>query len=95
MKLKSKFDKGEFAILAEMEPPKGVDVSLMLANAKRVKEAVDAFVVPEMSNAVMRVSSLGGALLLQKEGMETVTVEEVSAVTDYTDVLNAEMTQVL
>jgi 5,10-methylenetetrahydrofolate reductase len=55
-----------------MEPPKGVDVSMMLANAKRVKEIVDAFVVPEMSNAVMRISSLGGALILQKEGMETV-----------------------
>ena len=72
MNLQSKFENGEFAVLAEMEPPKGVDVSMMLANAKRVKEVVDAFVVPEMSNAVMRISSLGGALVLQKDGMETV-----------------------
>ena len=72
MHLKNKFDKGEFAILAEMEPPKGVDVSMMVTNATSVKGKIDAFVVPEMSNAVMRMSALGGALILQGKGMETV-----------------------
>ena len=72
MHLKRKFDAGEFAVLAEMEPPKGVDVSMMVSNARRVKGSVDAFLVPEMSNAVMRMSSLGGAVILQREGMETV-----------------------
>jgi len=72
MNLKRKFDAGEFAVLAEMEPPKGVDVSTMLSNAKRVKGEVDAFVIPEMSNAVMRMSSLGGAMILQGKGMDTV-----------------------
>jgi len=72
MNLKNKFDAGEFAILAEMEPPKGVDVSKMVTNAQRIKGEVDAFVVPEMSNAVMRMSSLGGAMILQGKGMETV-----------------------
>ena len=72
MQLKRKFDAGEFAVLAEMEPPKGVDVSTMVSHAKRVKGEVDAFVVPEMSNAVMRMSSLGGAVILQNKGMETV-----------------------
>lgn len=72
MQLKKKFDAGQFALLAEMEPPKGVDVSAMVGHAKRVKGEVDAFVVPEMSNAVMRMSSLGGAAILQSQGMETV-----------------------
>ena len=72
MSLESKFEAGEFAVLAEFEPPKGVDVALMTANARKVKGIVDAFVVPEMSNAVMRISSLGGALVLQKQGLETV-----------------------
>ena len=72
MNLKNKFDAGEFAILAEMEPPKGVDISQMVTNARRVKGEVDAFLVPEMSNAVMRMSSLGGAMILQGKGMETV-----------------------
>jgi len=72
MHLKRKFEAGEFAILAEMEPPKGVDVSTMVTHAMRVKGEVDAFVVPEMSNAVMRMSSLGGAMILQGKGMDTV-----------------------
>ena len=72
MQLKRRFEAGEFAVLAEMEPPKGVDTSQMVANARRVKDRVDAFVVPEMSNAVMRMSSLGTAMILQVQGMETV-----------------------
>ena len=72
MQLKRKFEKGEFAILAEIEPPKGVEISTMVTNATRVKGEVDAFVVPEMSNAVMRMSALGGAMILQGKGMETV-----------------------
>ena len=65
MRLKQKIEAGEFVVLAEMEPPKGVDVAEMVTNAKRVKDGIDAFVVPEMSNAVMRLSSLGGAMVLQ------------------------------
>ena len=72
MHLKRKFEKGEFAILAEIEPPKGVEISTMVSNATRVKGDIDAFVVPEMSNAVMRMSSLGGAMILQRKGIETV-----------------------
>jgi 5,10-methylenetetrahydrofolate reductase len=72
MRLKQKIEAGEFVVLAEMEPPKGVDVSAMVANAKRVKDGIDGFVVPEMSNAVMRMSSLGGAMVLQNEGLPTV-----------------------
>jgi len=72
MPLQEKLTSGEFVILAEMEPPKGTDVSDMVANAASVKRKVDAFVVPEMNNAVMKLSSLGGALLLQTKGLETV-----------------------
>ena len=72
MQLQRKLASGEFVILAEMEPPKGTDVAAMVANATNAKRMVDAFVVPEMSNAVMKMSSLGGALLLQSKGLETV-----------------------
>jgi 5,10-methylenetetrahydrofolate reductase len=72
MRLQKKLASGEFVILAEMEPPKGTDVTAMVANATNVKRMVDAFIVPEMSNAVMKMSSLGGALLLQSKGLETV-----------------------
>jgi methylenetetrahydrofolate reductase (NADPH) len=72
MHLKNKFDVGKFTIIAEMQPPKGVDVSAMVNSATRVKKRVDAFLVPEMGNAVMRMSALGGAMILQSKGMETV-----------------------
>ena len=72
MPLQEKLTSGEFVILAEMEPPKGTDVTDMVASATRVKRMVDAFVIPEMNNAVMKLSSLGGALLLQTKGLETV-----------------------
>jgi len=72
MHLQNKLEAGEFVILAEMEPPKGADVSELVARAVSVKGKVDAFVVPEMSSAVMRLSSLGGSLLLQNKGLETV-----------------------
>lgn len=72
MHLKNKLDVGKFTILAEMQPPKGVDVSAMVNSATRVKKAVDAFLVPEMGNAVMRMSALGGAMILQSRGMETI-----------------------
>jgi len=72
MRLQQKLEAGEFVVLAEMEPPKGTDVGAMVSNAMSVKNAVDAFVVPEMSNAVMRMSSLGGAMVLANKGLETV-----------------------
>ncbi|MDJ0667063.1 MAG: methylenetetrahydrofolate reductase [Desulfobacterales bacterium] len=72
MHLKCKFDGGEFAVLVELMPPKGTDVSLMLDNAQRVNGVVDAFVVTDMSNAILRMSALCGAMLLQTRGLETV-----------------------
>ena len=72
MRMKDKLLSGEFVLIAEMEPPKGADASEMLANAARAKGKVDAFMVPEMSNAVMRMSSLGGCMVLQTRGLDTV-----------------------
>ena len=72
MQLQEKLTEGEFVILAEMEPPKGTDTVAMIANAWAVKGKVDAYIIPEMANAVMKMSSLGGALLLQSRGLETV-----------------------
>ena len=72
MRLQKKLEAGEFIVLAEMEPPKGADVRTLVSNAMNVKNGVDAYVVPEMSNAVMRMSSLGGAMVLANKGLETV-----------------------
>lgn len=63
---------GDFVVLAEFDPPKGVDVSELFANIIRVKGRVDGVIVPEMAQAVMRMSALGGAALMQQHGMETI-----------------------
>lgn len=72
MDLKRSLEAGDFVVIAEMEPPKGVDVAAMVANAAKVKEEVTAFMVPEMSNAVMRMSALGGAMVLSENRMDTI-----------------------
>jgi 5,10-methylenetetrahydrofolate reductase len=72
MQLKHKLEAGQFAVLAEIEPPKGVDVSGMTTAAAKVKDDVTACLVPEMSSAVMRMSALGASMLLQDKRMETV-----------------------
>ena len=72
MQLRKKLEAQEFVVMAELEPPKGTDVTDLVANAAKVKGRVDAFVISEMGNAVMRLSALGGCLLLQNRGLETV-----------------------
>jgi methylenetetrahydrofolate reductase (NADPH) len=72
MHLKCKFDNGEFALLAELQPPKGTDISRMMANIQPVRDSVDAFVVTDMNNGIMHMSALSSAMLLQTRGVETV-----------------------
>jgi 5,10-methylenetetrahydrofolate reductase len=72
MDLERKLQAGDFVILAEMEPPKGCDLTRFISNSQKVKGNVDAFLIPEMRNAVMRMSALGASLVLQDKGMETV-----------------------
>ena len=72
MHLKCKFDNGEFALLAELHPPKGTDISRMVANIQPVRDIIDAFVVTDMCNAMMHMSALSSAMLLQSRGLETV-----------------------
>ena len=67
-KLKGK----DFCILAEMETPKGVDLSNFVSNARHLKGRVDAVLVPDLSHAVMRLSALAGAAVLKDLGLETV-----------------------
>ncbi len=72
MPLMEKIKSGSFVVLGEFEPPKGVDFTHLLMNANQVKGRVDALVIPEMGNAVLKASSLGGCAMLQEAGVETV-----------------------
>ena len=72
MELRNRFDVGAFAILVELVPPKGVDISGMLRVATRMADRVTALVVPDMGAAVMRMSALGAAMILQGRGLQAV-----------------------
>jgi methylenetetrahydrofolate reductase (NADPH) len=72
MTLQEKIDSRKFVLLGEFEPPKGADFSRLLDMANRIKGRLDALVIPEMGNAVMKASSLGGCAFLKQNGFETV-----------------------
>ncbi len=72
MPLQEKIKSGKFVVLGEFEPPKGTDFSSLRENAMLAKGRIDAIVVPEMANAVLKASSLGACAFFQKEGIETV-----------------------
>ena len=72
MTLEAKIKSGEFAVIGELEPPKGADLSPLINNANRIRGRIDAYMIPEMANAVMKASSLGGCAYLQNHGLETI-----------------------
>ncbi|MCF8143703.1 MAG: methylenetetrahydrofolate reductase [Deltaproteobacteria bacterium] len=72
MLLQEKIASRKFVLLGEFEPPKGAEFSRLLDMANRVKGRMDALVVPEMGNAVMKASSLGGCAFLKQNGFETI-----------------------
>lgn len=67
-----RLSSGEFVVLAEMNTPKGVDISELVTNARRIKGRIDAVVVPDMDNGVMRMSALAGGVLMHRQGIEAV-----------------------
>ena len=70
MTLQSKFSKGEFVVLAEMNTPKGVDISDLVTNVRHLKSRIDAVVIPDMDNGVMHMSALAGGAIIRQQGLE-------------------------
>ena len=71
-KLREAFEKGEFAITAEMAPPKGTDLSHLAECEKLVIGRVHAANVTDNQSAVMRTSSLATCKMLKDLGLEPV-----------------------
>jgi methylenetetrahydrofolate reductase (NADPH) len=72
MSFQRRLASGKFVVLAEMNTPKGVNVSELVANSRRIKGRVDAVIIPDMDDGVMRMSALAGGALVQQQGMETI-----------------------
>ncbi len=65
-------ESGEFAITAEIFPPKGTDVSGAYEKADLIKNWVHAVNITDNQRAVVRYSSLALCALLEKRGIESV-----------------------
>lgn len=70
MNIQKRLQSGKFVILAEMNTPKGVDISRFMTCARHIRGRIDGIVVPDMDNGVMRMSALAGGALVQQEGIE-------------------------
>lgn len=72
MLLRQALETGQFAITAEVTPPRGGDPSRTLAVAAKLRGLVHAVNVTDGSRAVMRMSSLALCRLLLDGGIEPV-----------------------
>ncbi len=70
MAFADKLRNKKFVLLAEMETPKGVNLSAFVENGRHLKGRVDAAVVPDQSHAVMRLSALAGGVVLKDLGLD-------------------------
>ena len=64
--------KGEFAVTAEVAPPKGTDTAEMMENAEFLRGKVHAVNVTDQQSSVMRLGSLASCRLLKESGFEPV-----------------------
>ncbi len=71
-KLEEALDAGEFAITAEICPPRGTDTARFVEKAKILKGKIVAANVTDNQRAVMRLSSIASAVILLREGVEPV-----------------------
>jgi methylenetetrahydrofolate reductase (NADPH) len=72
MDFQRRLASGKFVVLAEMNTPKGVNTSELVANSRRLKGRVDAIVIPDMDDGVMRMSALAGGALINQQGIEAI-----------------------
>src|SRR4030067_1225439 len=72
MSFKEELESGKFVVVAELQPPKGNDLSELYDDADRLKGGVDAINVPDLQNAIMRLGSLAVCTLLKAKGMEMI-----------------------
>lgn len=72
MSFRKRLSAGEFVVLAEMHTPKGVNISKMVMDSRRIKGRVDAVIIPDMDNGVMKMSALAGGVLMHQQGIEAI-----------------------
>ena len=69
MRITELFDNGEFVVTAEVGPPKGIDVSHVVAEAKEHLSGITAVNVTDNQSSVMRMGSLPACVALKNAGL--------------------------
>lgn len=90
--LKEALLAGEFALTAEVGPPKGTDISDFMEKSRRISPVINAINVTDNQGAVMRMSSLAASALLAKEGIDVVyqlTCRDKNRLAIQSDILGA------
>jgi methylenetetrahydrofolate reductase (NADPH) len=90
--LKRVLSDGKFAITAEIGPPKGADPNKIIDKAETLKGYADAYNITDNQTAVVRLSSIGGSVILLKKGLEPImqiTCRDRNRIALQSDVLGA------
>ena len=70
--LQKVLENGQFAITAEMAPPKGYDFTEVLETAQLLKDKVHGVNVTDMQSACLKASSLGLCVHLKQAGLDPI-----------------------
>ncbi|MFC2027405.1 methylenetetrahydrofolate reductase, partial [Chloroflexota bacterium] len=70
--LEKVLEDGNFAVTAEVGPPKGASANAVQKKCEVVKSCSDAINVTDNQTAVVRMSSTAGAVLLKQMGADPV-----------------------
>ncbi len=65
-------ESGEFAVTAEIGPPKSADAEVIRRKARTLKGYIDAFNVTDGQTAVVRMASWAACLIGKEEGLEPI-----------------------
>jgi len=71
-RLQKVLEKGNFAVTAEIGPPRSADPEAVREKAKLLKGYVDAVNITDCQTAIVRMSSLASAVIVMQEGLEPV-----------------------
>lgn len=65
-------NEGHFAVTAEIGPPKSCNAAFVQKKADLLKGYADAFNITDNQTAIVRMSSIAAAVLIQQKGLEPV-----------------------
>lgn len=65
-------ESGQFAVTAELGPPKGADAGVVREKARLLKGSADAVNITDCQTAIVRMSSIAAGAIAMREGIEPV-----------------------